>query len=142
MGQFINDAMSRSLLICTLISENQVLFSEFRVQFKRLSKGREGVNNRQSLDNTDNEQLINDRIEINSIGVYHRILLQKSIYPLFSCLHKSSIRLINISMNESSPFILFKITDIEMYQTRYHTLYNVLLRIARNLLETRGKHQN
>ena len=90
-------------------------FSEIRVQIKRLSKGREGVNNRRYLDNTVYEQLMIE-IEINSIEVYHRILLQKSIYPLFSCLHKSSIRLINISMNETSPFILFKIADIEMYR--------------------------
>ena len=126
-----------SLLICTLISENQVLeksryisnprkisgsanlvfspsfhpekksrfsanefflgfeidldfsrpwFSEIRVQIKRLSKGREGLNNRRSLDNTVYEQLTNIcmiEIEMNSIEVYHRILLQKSIYPHF-----------------------------------------------------------
>ena len=66
-------------------------------------------------------------IEVNSIEVYYRILLQKTIYPLFSCLHKGSIRLINISMNESSPFILTKVTEIEMYQTKYHSFLHLSL---------------
>ena len=30
-------------------------------------------------------------------------------------------------MNESSPFILFKITDIEMYQTKYHSFLHLSL---------------